>query len=142
MDILKTLRSFVEGNPSVRRVADDVELTSELILLVRMMFADGELKTEEMANFERLCETAFGIPVDDVPQVLQFLCDFAYETSAAAAAQMFTELPDERKRALLLHMLSVAKSDHELHDREAEMLRRTAAVLGLSAAQIATMRAD
>jgi uncharacterized tellurite resistance protein B-like protein len=139
-NILKSLRKFVEGNPSVRRVADDIELTSELILLVRMMFADGELRQEEMANFERICETAFGIPLDDVPQVLRFLRDYGYETTAAAAAGMFAELPEERKKSLLLHMLSIAKSDEELHADESDLIRRTAAVLGLSAEQIRAMR--
>ena len=41
-----------------------------------------------------------------------------------------------RKRSLLIHMLSVAKSDNELHDQEAELIRRTAAILGLTPADI------
>lgn len=134
--LLKSLREFIEGNRSVRKVADDIELTSELILLVRMMFADGELKAEEVRNFQRICTTAFDIPEDDVPEVLQYLKDYGYETSAADAAAMFEELPTERKRALLVHMLSIAKSDEELHVDEAELIRRTARNLGLTAEDI------
>ena len=129
--LLKSLREFVEGNRSVRKVADDIELTSELILLVRMMFADGELKAEEIGNFKRICTTAFDIPEEDVPEVLQYLKDYGYETSAADAAAMFAELPVERKKALLVHMLSIAKSDDELHGDEAELIRRTASNLGM-----------
>jgi uncharacterized tellurite resistance protein B-like protein len=137
--ILKSLREFIEGNKSVRKVADDIRLTSELILLVRMMFADGELRPEEIGNFKRLCNTAFDIPEEDVPQVLQYLKDYGYETTAADAAAMFQELNVERKRALLVHMLSIAKSDHELHVDEADLIRRTAENLGLTADDIRTV---
>jgi uncharacterized tellurite resistance protein B-like protein len=134
--ILRSLREFIEGNRSVRKVADDIKLTSELILLVRMMFADGELKPEEIGNFKRICRTAFDIPEEDVPRVLQYLKDYGYETTAADAAAMFQELSIERKRALLVHMLSIAKSDQQLHVDEAELIRRTANNLGLTAEDI------
>lgn len=130
--LIKSLREFVEGNRSVRKVADDIQLTSELILLVRMMFADGELRPEEIGNFKRICTTAFDIPEEDVPQVLQYLKDYGYETSAADAAQMFEDLDLERKRALLVHMLSIAKSDNDLDADEVELIRHTADTLGLS----------
>ncbi|GIL02907.1 MAG: hypothetical protein BroJett030_28060 [Alphaproteobacteria bacterium] len=138
--ILGTIREFVEGNKSVRRVADDIELTSELILLVRMMFADGELKREELANFTRLCETAFAIPPHDVAKVLRYLKDFGYEIKAENAAALFADLSVARKRALLVHMLSIAKSDNELHHDEAELIRRTAVILGLTPADIRRLR--
>lgn len=130
--ILRSLREFIEGNRSVRKVADDIELTSELILLVRMMFADGELRSEEVSNFKRICTTAFDIPENDVPEVLQYLKDYGYETSAADAAQMFEDLDLERKRALLVHMLSIAKADNDLDVEEAELIRHTAETLGLT----------
>lgn len=138
--ILDSIREFIDGNQSVRRVADDIELTSELILLVRMMFADGELREEEYENFARICETAFAIPAKDVPKVLQFLKQFGYETKAVNAASIFAELSAARKRSLLIHMLSIAKSDNELHSDEAELIRRTAAVLGLTPADIKAAR--
>jgi uncharacterized tellurite resistance protein B-like protein len=138
--LLEQLREFVEGNRSVRKVADDIRLTSELILLVRMMFADGELKPEEIGNFKRICKTAFDIPEKDVPEVLQYLKDYGYETTASDAAAMFEELPIERKKALLVHMLSIAKSDDELHVDEAELIRRTALNLGLSSDDIRAAR--
>ncbi|MCB1456590.1 MAG: TerB family tellurite resistance protein [Nitratireductor sp.] len=138
--LLQSLMEFVEGNKSVRMVSEDIELTCELVLLVRMMFADGELLSQEMQNFTRLCETAFGIPEEDVPQVLQYLKDFGYETSASQAAVIFTDLPVERKRSLLVHMLSIAKADDELHEHEVELIRNTANILGLTAEDIRKAR--
>jgi uncharacterized tellurite resistance protein B-like protein len=139
---IKSIREFIEGNRSVRRVADDPLLTSELILLTRMMLADGELRPAEMQNFKRICRTAFAIPEEDVDKVMQYLKDFGYGTSAADAASMFAELDPERKRALLIHMLSVAKADEQLDAGEAELIRRTAQMLGLTAADIDAARSE
>jgi uncharacterized tellurite resistance protein B-like protein len=141
-NFIKKIRQFIEGNSSVRKVADDPLLTSELILLVRMMLADGELKPAELASFRRICEVAFAIPEDDVGEVIQYLKDFGYNTSAADAAAMFAEFDDERKRALLAHMLSIAKSDETLDGNEAELIRRTASVLGLAPADIEAARSE
>jgi uncharacterized tellurite resistance protein B-like protein len=138
--LLHSIREFIEGNRSVKRVAGDIALTSELILLIRMMLADGELRPEEMANFRQICETTFGIPQADVPQVMQYLKDFGYGTSAHDAAEMFRELEPERKRRLLLNMLMVAKSDERLDVSEAELIKRTAEVLELTAEDIAAAR--
>lgn len=139
---LQSIRQFVEGNSSVRKVAGDVSLTSELILLVRMMMADGELRAAELENFKRICQAAFGIPQEDVPQVMQYLKDFGYSTTAADAASMFAGFEPERKQALLLHMLAIAKSDDQLDVSEADLIRRTAAILGLTAGDIAAVQSQ
>ncbi len=141
-NFIKSIRDFIEGNRSVRRVADDPVLTSELILLTRMMLADGELRPEEMQNFKRICRTAFGIPEDDIDKVLQYLKDFGYGTSASDAAAMFSEFDPERKRALLVHMLSIAKADEQLDAGEADLIRRTAQALGLTGADIDAARSE
>ena len=137
MLILEKIRDWLDQDKSVRLVAEDMQLTSELILLIRVMFADGELKPEELENFKRICNTAFAIPEEDVPQVIEYLKDVGYETTAVDAASMFKDLDIERKRALLVHMLSVAKSDQHLAVGEIELIRKTAEVLGLDAAAIA-----
>lgn len=137
---LDGLNRLLGGNPSVAKVADDLELTSELILLVRMMFADGELKAEEKLVFQKICITSFGLEEKDIPSVVQYLKDFGYETSSWDAAEMFEEMSNERKRVLLVHMLEIAKSDNELHTNEAELIRRTAKNLGLTADDITKAR--
>jgi len=136
MTFLDRIREWLDQDKSVRMVADDIQLTSELILLIRMMFADGELKTEEMEIFKRICNTAFGIPHDDVPEVIRYLKDIGYETTVKDAALMFKDLDVERKRALLVHMFSIARSDNDLDEREVKMIRRTAEILNLSGEDI------
>lgn len=132
MIIVDQIRQLLEQDRNIRRVAEDIELTSELILLVRMIFADGELKPGELDQFKQICRVAFGIPEEDVPGVLKYLQEYGYETTTEDAASMFKNLSAERKKALLLHLLSVAKSDAELHEGEIDMIRRTAGILGIS----------
>lgn len=138
--LVEAVRSYFDADKSVRKVAEDVELTAELILLIRMMFADGRLAKRELANFKRICQTAFDIPPEDVADVIAFLKETGYETSADEAAAMFQGLELERRRALLVHMLSIAKSDDELHSDEIELLRRTAGVLGMNAEDLAGLQ--
>ena len=140
MIVVDQIKNWLDQDKSVRMVAEDIQLTSELILLVRMMFADGQLRPEELVNFKRICKIAFGIPEEDVPQVIQYLQEFGYETTVSDAAAMFQNLDIERKRTLLVHLLSIAKSDQEVKPEEADLIRKTAAILGLSADDIAELR--
>lgn len=136
-NLLDNFSRFIGGNPSLRKVADDLQLTSELILLVRMMFADGKLRPEEMETFERLCAEAFGLQKEDIPGILEYLKDFGYETTAWDAASMFADHDVARKKALLVHLLKVAKADDKVHVSEAELIRKTAKILNLSPEEIA-----
>ena len=131
MIIVDHIKELLEQDKSIRRVAEDIELTSELILLVRMIFADGELQPAELEQFKQICRVAFGIPEEDVPGVLKYLKEYGYETTAEDAASMFSKLGPERKKALLVHLLSIAKSDENLHHGEIDFLRRTAAILDI-----------
>jgi len=138
--ILDQIKSWVESDKSVKRVAEDIQLTSELILLVRMMYVDGEMKPEELDNFKRICKIAFNIGEEDVPRVVKYLQEFGYETTAEDATNMFKGMDNERKRALLLHLLSVAKADNILHQNEVEMIRKTATLLGVDAHMLEEIR--
>lgn len=142
MKLVEKIKTWLDQDKSVRKVAEDIQLTSELILLVRMMFADGKLLPEELNNFKRICKIAFDIPEEDVPQVIEYLREFGYETTIDDAAAMFEKLDDDRKRALLLHMMSIAKSDNEIHSDEAELIRRTADILGLNAEDMKRLAAS
>ena len=138
--IIESVRSYFDADKSVRKVADDVELTAELILLIRMMFADGRLAKRELINFKRICKNAFDIPEADVADVIEYLKETGYETTAEEAAAMFAGLEPERQRGLLVHMLSIAKSDDELHADEISLIRRTAQVLGMNADDLAKLQ--
>ena len=130
--LLARMRSIFEGDPGVRRVADDPALAAELLLLFRMILADGEVSDSELAAFRRICRDSFGIPEESIDGVVEYLNDYGYETSGSQAVDLFRELDPDRRKLLAQHMADIAKADHHLAEREVRLLRRTLDVLGLS----------
>ncbi len=129
---ISKVKQLFEGDPAIRRVADDPVLTAELLLLFRMILADGVVLEEEIAMFKRICRDAFGIDEDAFRGVVRYLHDFGYETSGKQAMTLFNSLPEERKKLLIKHMVDIAKADESLHEQEKKLLRRTLDVLGYS----------
>jgi uncharacterized tellurite resistance protein B-like protein len=63
--LLAQIREIFEGDPGVRKVADDPVLSAELLLLFRMILADGQVSDTEMAVFRRICAESFEIAKAD-----------------------------------------------------------------------------
>lgn len=130
--LLQRIRSIFEGDPGVRKVADDPVLSAELLLLFRMILADGQASDQEIAVFRRICQEAFGIPQESIEGVVEYLNDFGYETTGSQAIAMFRELDVDRRRQLARHMADIAKADSHLAEQEVRLLRRTLDMLGIS----------
>ena len=139
MGILDDIKEYISGNPSVKKLSDDPQLTSEILLLVRMMFADGELTSDELKFFKLMCSTVFGIREEDVPEVLAYLKEIGYETNARQAAGSFEDMDHNRKKEVLVHVVSMARADNRLVKEEVEMLARIARVLNVSVDELKTI---
>lgn len=129
--LIGQIRSLLDGDPGVRKVADDPILSAELLLLFRMILADGEVDEHEMAVFRRICRESFGIGDDSIDDVVQYLNDFGYETNGAQALALFRGLRLERRQELAKHMAEIAKADRQLAAQEIRLLRRILDTLGL-----------
>lgn len=125
------IKSLFDGDPGVRMVADDPVLSAELLLLFRMILADGTASESEMATFRRICVNGFGIPERSLDGVIEYLNDFGYETRGSQAVDMFRELDTDRRRLLAQHMAEIAKADAQLADSEVRLLSRTLEMLNL-----------
>jgi uncharacterized tellurite resistance protein B-like protein len=132
LGLLAQIRSIFEGDPGIRKVADDPVLSAELLLLFRMILADGVVKEEEMDVFRRICNQSFDIPEESIDGVIEYLNDFGYETNGGQAVAMFQEMDEERRRDLARHMAEIAKADSQLAENEVRLLRRTLQMLGIS----------
>ena len=128
--IFGKFKAMLEREKSVRLVANDPALTAELLLLFRMILADGDVKDRELQMLRRICESAFGINADAIDGIYKYLQDYSYETSTDQSAQMFSSLSVERRQELLDHMIAIAEADDELASNEIKLLGRTAAMLG------------
>ena len=140
--LLTQLRDLFEGDPGVRKVADDPVLSAELLLLFRMILADGVVKESEMEVFRRICRDAFGIGDDSFDGVVEYLNDFGYETNGAQAIAMFRELDPDRRKLLARHMAEIAKADEQLAENEVRLLRRTLDLLGISPVDVVKPAGD
>jgi uncharacterized tellurite resistance protein B-like protein len=130
--LLTQIRNLFEGDPGVRKVADDPVLSAELLLLFRMILADGTVSESEMEVFRRICEESFGIGGDSLDAVVEYLNDYGYETTGAQAVALFRDLDIERRKLLARHMAEIAKADHQLAENEVRLLRRTLDMLVIS----------
>jgi len=132
---LDHIRNMFEGDPGVRKVADDPVLSAELLMLFRMILADGSVSDSEMETFRRICRDAFAIPESSIDSVIEYLNESGYETTGAQAISLFRDLPLERRRALASHMAEIAKADASLAENEIRLLRRTLEVLDIAHAE-------
>lgn len=130
--LLDQIRSIFDGDPGVRKVADDPVLSAELLMLFRMILADGSVSESEMAVFRRICKDGFGIPEASIDNVIEYLNDFGYETNGSQAIALFRDLDIERRKLLARHMVEIAKADHQLAESEVRLLRRTLDLLDIS----------
>lgn len=129
LGLLGKITSFFEGDPGVRKVAGDPVLSAELLLLFRMILADGAVSESEMRAFRRICAESFGIAEASIDEVIEYLNEVGYETTGAQALAMFRELGVERRVELARHMADIAKADSQLADTEIQMLKRTLEML-------------
>ncbi len=133
---LSRIMQLFEGDPGIRRVADDPVLTAELLLLFRMILADGAVEEKELDTFKRICTDSFGIPKESLVGVIRYLQDYGYETSGTQALSLFQTLDRDRRIELGRHLVEIAKADEDLSDHEVRLLKRTLEVLDLDAAEI------
>lgn len=134
--LLAKIKKLFEGDPAIHRVADDPVTSAELLLLFRMILADGEVDEQEMETFRRICRDSFAIPEESLEGVIRYLQDFGYETTGSQALALFRTLPRERRVQLGRHMVEIAKSDQKLSEHEVRLLKRTIQVLELEPEEI------
>ncbi|MFZ2102463.1 MAG: TerB family tellurite resistance protein [Oricola sp.] len=133
---LEALKTRLAKERAVRIVAEDPALTAELLLLFRVILADGEVKQRELDIFKRICRESFGLDPDAMQGVYEYLHDFAYETTAEQAATVFAELPLERRQALLDHLIAIASADGDIDMREERFVARVGDILGFDITEI------
>lgn len=126
------VRAFLDQTTSLNKVAHDPVLTAELLLLVRMSFADKTVEPAEADAFAAICTRLLGLNGDELTDILKYLNDFGYETTDAQAADMLADLDEARKRQILDHLATVANADGEVDDRERRLLEATARRLGFA----------
>lgn len=130
--IFDRISEFFTAKSAVQKVAEDPVLTAELLLLLHVALADGKTDKTEYGAILGIAETDFGIPRDEFAEVAEYLKDFGYETTSKQAVLAFADVPFERKVQLLRHLLTIANADNDLDPKEANLIRTTAELLGVT----------
>jgi len=134
--LISKLRSLFEGGSAVSRVAEDPVMTAELLLLFRMILADGEICDAELTTLRRICRDAFGIEEAGMDDVVDYLRTYGYETNVAQSLAVFRNLDHDRKQLLAQHMAEIAKADQNLATQEVQLLARTLRLLEIEPSEI------
>lgn len=115
-------------------LSEDPVALAEILVLFRMVLADGIVQPSQLTTFERICEQHFGISRRDMPE-LHALLDSprarAYDTQAFT---LLGQLDTEARTSLLDDMIRIADANIVRDERDDRLIRRTASLLGLDLA--------
>ena len=134
--IFERITAFLSKKSAVQRVAEDPALASELLLLLHVVFADGDRHPAEIAAFRDIVSENFGISAEELPEVTEYLKDFGYETTTKQAASMLAEMAPERRASLLRDLMRIARADNHVDQSETAMIKRIADILGVTSEDI------
>lgn len=134
--LINKLLSVFSDNTAVTRVAEDPVMTAELLLLFRMILADGEVSEAELETLRRICQDSFGIGEADLDDVVDYLRNYGYETTVAQSLAVFRRLDHDRKMQLARNMAEVAKADRNLGKQEVQLLARALKLLEIEPSEI------
>lgn len=131
---------YFARNHAVRKVAENPAIAAELLLMIKVLFADHYCTPQETEAFARIAEEKFGIERQALPAVVKYLRDFSYETSTGQAALIFAELEPKQRAELIQVLMQIAVADHIVDLREVAMIERVAAIIGITPTEIEDLR--
>lgn len=118
-----------EAVPAIDRLSDDPVTLARILLLFRVVLADGVVEAGELAMFERICRAHFGIDPADMPALHALLESPAGHAAEADMTTLITTLDSAERRVLLGLMTRLAESGTEAPDVAERLVRRTARLL-------------
>lgn len=137
MSLFDALARFFGGKPnrpdSVAALSDNPVALAEVLLLFRVVLADGMVHQSQLTEFARICDRQYGIGVEDIEDLHSLLDSLSGQTRDADAIALLTQLDSAQRSALLEDMVRIARANAELDVGENKLIRMTARLLGLEA---------
>ena len=116
------------------RLSEDPVALAEILLLFRMVLADGVVQPSQLTAFERICEQNFGINRRHIPDLHALLDSPKARSCDAKAFTLLGQLDTEARTTLLEDMMRIARASAVRNDGDERLIRRTADLLGLELA--------
>lgn len=120
-----------EWTGALAQLAGNPVALAEVLVLFRMVLADGVVQPSQLTAFERICERQFGISPRDMPDLHALLDSPRARLIDAEAFSLLSQLDTGARTALLDHMMRIARAHSNVGEREDRFIRRTASLLGL-----------
>lgn len=112
----------------------EADLTAESLLLLRLALNDGEASEQAMAVIRRVGWRAFGIDALSMNRLEAVIA--AYNADNAKAGKEFRAKSETERLRLANMLLSVARHDETLREREGRLRGRLAVLLDLEEAKL------
>jgi len=113
------------------QLSENPAAMAEVLVLFRMVLADGVVRPAQLTAFERICERQFGISPRDMPELHALLESPLARSCDAEAFTLLSQLDTTARTTLLDDMMRIARAKPELGVGEDRLLRRMASLLGL-----------
>lgn len=111
-------------------------MVAELLMLFRMILADGEVREAELATLRRICREAFGVDEAAFPALMEVI-ERMGAVNEMQSVRAFRGFDHPRRVALARRMMAIAQADDELNSREERFLVRVLDILDLDPADLA-----
>ena len=113
------------------QLANNPVALAEILVLFRVVLADGIVQPSQLRAFERICAEHFGISPQDMPELHALLDSPKARACEAEAFTLLRQLDTEARTTLLDGMMRIANATGTLDERDDRLIRRTASLLGL-----------
>jgi len=113
------------------QVAEDPVVLAEILVLFRVVLADGVVQPSQLTAFERICEQHFGINRRDMPELHALLDSPKARSCDATAFALLGRLDTKARTTLLEEMMQIARASSNRAECDRKLIRRMADLLGL-----------
>jgi|SRR5690606_20122647 len=131
LELLTQLKARLSGMAR-RGLTDSPEVIAELLVLLRMVLADGEMRPRQSEILRRIAAARFGLGGADGNAFMQSMREFGQVVGAGQTTVFFRGLDIERRRLLARRLTDLMEQDRELKGREARFRARLLALLDLT----------
>ncbi|MFN4273770.1 MAG: TerB family tellurite resistance protein [Aliihoeflea sp.] len=121
----------------MKNASEDPAMVAELLMLFRMILADGEVKPQELATLRRICRDEFDVEEAAFPALMDFVDRMGTGASELQSVKVFRGFDRPRRIALARRLLAIAQADEQLHRHEARFMVRMLDILDLEPADLA-----
>ncbi|MBC7281241.1 TerB family tellurite resistance protein [Hoeflea sp.] len=133
--IFASIARLFERNPQISGaladISEDPVALAEILVLFRMVLADGIVQPSQLRAFERICAEHFGIAPADMPELHTLLDSPKARACEAEAFTLLRQLDTEARTTLLDGMMRIANANGTRDAHDEKLIRRTASLLGL-----------